>query len=68
MCYPVKCAECAKTTWAGDGQHIEMVRSNVEAGQWCPGHAKTEKPQTRLFARFFSSSKQAEARAGERVA
>lgn len=52
MCYPVKCKSCAKTTWAGCGQHIEMVHSTVPAAQWCPGHAKEQKPQGILSKLF----------------
>jgi hypothetical protein len=37
MCKPVPCA-CGKTTWAGCGDHIESVRVQVPADQWCPGH------------------------------
>lgn len=56
MCYPVKCKTCAKTTWAGDGQHIGMVRETVSAAEWCQGHAEEPKPQRGLFAKLFSSS------------
>ena len=37
MCYPVTCANCGKTTWAGCGQHIASVKAGVPAGQWCGG-------------------------------
>jgi hypothetical protein len=37
MCKPVPCA-CGKTTWEGCGDHIESVRVQVPADQWCPGH------------------------------
>lgn len=38
MCYPVTCKTCGKTTWSGCGEHIESVRAQVPADQWCPGH------------------------------
>jgi hypothetical protein len=42
MCRPVRCRTCAKTTWAGCGQHIDQVRSSVPAGDWCRGHDTSE--------------------------
>lgn len=39
MCRPVKCRQCGKTTWAGCGQHVAMVKASVPANQWCEGHA-----------------------------
>ncbi len=38
MCSPVKCKVCGKTTWAGCGQHIDSVKRQVPADQWCDGH------------------------------
>lgn len=38
MCRPVTCRQCGKTTWAGCGQHVDMVKASVPAGQWCGGH------------------------------
>ncbi|WP_281202123.1 hypothetical protein [Nocardia jejuensis] len=38
MCQPAPCTICAKTTWAGCGEHIEDVRAIVPADQWCAGH------------------------------
>lgn len=35
MCRPVNCKKCGKTTWAGCGQHVDEVRAQVPAGQWC---------------------------------
>jgi len=43
MCRPVTCKTCAKTTWAGCGQHVAQVKASVPAGQWCPGHADEKK-------------------------
>ncbi|GAC57803.1 hypothetical protein GOHSU_25_00380 [Gordonia hirsuta DSM 44140 = NBRC 16056] len=43
MCGPANCQICGKTTWAGCGQHVEMVRQSVPAAQWCGGeHAQSE--------------------------
>ncbi len=57
MCRPVTCKVCAKTTWAGCGQHISAVKASVPAGQWCNGqHTREEmaaaKPKG-VFARLF---------------
>ena len=38
MCRPVNCHTCGKTTWAGCGQHVAMVKAAVPASQWCGGH------------------------------
>lgn len=35
MCRPVRCSTCGKTTWAGCGQHVDQVKAEVPAGQWC---------------------------------
>lgn len=35
MCRPARCRTCGKTTWAGCGQHVAMVKANVPASQWC---------------------------------
>jgi hypothetical protein len=43
MCRPVNCKTCAKTTWAGCGQHVAQVKAMVPAEQWCPGHPKSER-------------------------
>lgn len=37
MCRAVTCKQCAKTTWAGCGNHVDQVRASVPAKQWC-GH------------------------------
>ena len=44
MCRAVTCRTCGRTTWAGCGQHVDAVMSNVPAGQRCPGHETAEKP------------------------
>jgi hypothetical protein len=43
MCRPVTCKTCSKTTWAGCGQHVAQVKAMVPAGQWCPGHPKSDR-------------------------
>lgn len=55
MCRPVPCKVCGKTTWAGCGQHIDAVKAQVPASQWCPGHesSKESTPSKGLFG-FFS--------------
>lgn len=41
MCRPVPCEVCGKTTWAGCGEHVDQVRAQVPAEQWCDGqHAE----------------------------
>lgn len=37
MCRAVTCKTCGKTTWAGCGQHVDQVRSQVSKADWC-GH------------------------------
>lgn len=51
MCYAVTCKRCGKTTWAGCGQHVEMVLQGVPKSKRCQGHA--DEPKTGLFARIF---------------
>lgn len=42
MCRAVACRKCGKTTWAGCGMHVDVVRRSVPASQWCGGHAGRE--------------------------
>jgi hypothetical protein len=35
MCRQVKCRQCAKTTWAGCGQHVDQVMAGVPSSQRC---------------------------------
>ncbi len=42
MCRAVQCRACGKTTWAGCGNHVDMVRRTVPAGQWCGGKHSSE--------------------------
>lgn len=60
MCRAVKCRTCEKTTWAGCGQHVAMVKQTVPASQWCNGkHPQAQidavkaRSGTGLFARLF---------------
>jgi hypothetical protein len=43
MCRPVRCKTCAKTTWAGCGQHVAAVEASVPVDQWCPGHPASKR-------------------------
>lgn len=52
MCRPVTCKTCAKTTWAGCGQHVDQVLSGVPRADRCSGHApeaRNEGMWRRLF-------------------
>jgi hypothetical protein len=40
MCRAVRCKVCAKTTWAGCGEHVDQVMARVPSGDRCPGHEK----------------------------
>jgi hypothetical protein len=43
MCRAAKCKVCGRTTWAGCGSHVDMVRRSVPAGEWCGGkHSSSE--------------------------
>nr|WP_082911747.1 hypothetical protein [Enteractinococcus helveticum] len=59
MCRSVKCDVCGKTTWAGCGQHIDVVKASVPAAQWCNGkHSQQEIAAARaanpgILARLF---------------
>ena len=59
MCRAVKCRTCGKTTWAGCGQHVAMVKKSVPSAQWCNGqHTQAQidaaSPQRGgLFSRLF---------------
>ena len=41
MCRATTCRVCGKTTWAGCGNHVAMVRRSVPAAQWCGGKHST---------------------------
>jgi len=51
MCRAVTCRTCGKTTWAGCGQHIDMVMAGVPRADRCPGHERAESGG--LWARLF---------------
>ena len=52
MCRAVRCRTCGKTTWAGCGQHVDVVRRTVPASDWCTGHPKDE-AKGGLLSRLF---------------
>lgn len=54
MCRPTTCKTCAKTTWAGCGQHIASVKAMVPKENWCPGaSAHPDAAPTGFFAKLF---------------
>lgn len=59
MCRATKCRTCGKTTWAGCGQHVAMVKMSVPASEWCAGtHTQAQIDVVRserggFFARLF---------------
>lgn len=60
MCRATTCRTCGKTTWAGCGQHVQMVKATVPKSDWCNGnHSQAEinaAKQARgggFFARLF---------------
>jgi hypothetical protein len=54
MCRPVRCKKCAKTTWAGCGQHVGVVKAAVPADQWCSGHTADPKdPDSTWLSRIL---------------
>ncbi|MDI6023813.1 hypothetical protein QBL02_09685 [Leucobacter sp. UT-8R-CII-1-4] len=59
MCRPTNCKTCGKTTWAGCGQHVAMVKASVPSSQWCNGkHSQAEiaaasESRPGFFARLF---------------
>jgi len=42
MCRPVPCTVCGKITWEGCGEHVDQVKAQVPADQWCPGHGEAQ--------------------------
>ena len=60
MCYPANCKVCGKTTWSGCGQHVDSVRRQVPAAQWCNGHTDAEKKAASgggIFGRLFARNR-----------
>lgn len=51
MCTSTKCRTCGKTTWTGCGQHIDTVKANVPAADWCDGNH--EKSQPSFFGKLL---------------
>lgn len=57
MCSAVTCKTCNKTTWAGCGQHINMVKKTVPASQWCNGkHTAAEIAEAKANRKGFFST------------
>ena len=55
MCRPTTCKTCAKTTWAGCGQHVADVKAVVPSNQWCNGqHTPAEKAAAGSRGGFLS--------------
>ncbi len=52
MCRAVTCKKCGKTTWAGCGQHVDVVMGAVPRADRCAGHAQDPK-QPGLLSRLF---------------
>lgn len=52
MCRAVKCRTCGKTTWAGCGQHVDQVMSNVAPEDRCGGHTE-ERARSGFFTRLL---------------
>lgn len=54
MCRPTTCSTCAKTTWAGCGEHVDQVKASVPADQWCTcDRDDAAAPTTNVFSRLF---------------
>lgn len=57
MCRATKCRTCGKTTWAGCGQHVAMVKATVPASDWCGGkhtQAQLDAAQANQGGGFFA--------------
>ncbi len=52
MCRQVACRTCAKTTWAGCGQHVDQVMAGVPRRDRCEGHQK-QPTEGGFFAKLF---------------
>ncbi|MGK2351998.1 hypothetical protein [Cutibacterium sp. V947] len=54
MCRPIRCDVCGKTTWAGCGEHIDQVKTQVPPVQWCDGtHTAAENSAIQPPRRHF---------------
>jgi hypothetical protein len=54
MCRATTCKTCGKTTWTGCGDHVDAVRAQVPAEQWCAGHSE---PSGSWLSRRFAGGK-----------
>ncbi|MCL8025375.1 hypothetical protein [Nocardioides bruguierae] len=52
MCRAVTCKKCGKTTWAGCGQHVDMVMAGVAKSDRCQGH-ENEPASGGLMGKLF---------------
>ena len=56
MCRATNCRTCGKTTWAGCGQHIAMVKAGIPAKDWCGGqHTQAQLDAAQSDQRGFLS-------------
>ena len=56
MCRPTTCEVCGKTTWKGCGKHIDSVKEQVPADQWCDkDHSDEEYAAAEKKRGFFGS-------------
>ena len=56
MCRPTTCEVCGKTTWKGCGKHIDSVKDQVPADQWCDkDHSDEEYAAAEKKRGFFGS-------------
>ncbi len=56
MCRAVKCRKCQKTSWAGCGQHVDQVMTNVPRADRCSCDRNAPKQpgeSTSWLARLF---------------
>lgn len=56
MCRPTTCEVCGKTTWKGCGKHIDSVKEQVPADQWCDKDHSDEEYAAAEKKRGFSGS------------
>jgi hypothetical protein len=52
MCSRTTCRKCAKPTWSGCGQHIEVALKGVSKADRCQGHANDPK-EPGFFSKMF---------------
>jgi hypothetical protein len=56
MCRQVTCRKCGKATWAGCGQHVDMVMRGIPKSARCEGHANDPK-EPGFLAKLFGGGK-----------